>query len=186
MRRSMVGMFLVSVTMSTALAAQSRLSIGLAATLGSGWQIEGGEVGVMKRAHFGPFRAWGGALRLASFIDEGAIIGGGRGIISGLALSARTGELGLAEMGDERNVTTIGLNLSIEASGYLATNSPLPEGGHWAGVALLPGLRFGSPDGTQYQLMVGPALFFDRHQTDLHTFLGIRFEMPLAKHDSRP
>jgi len=179
-------MFFVSVLMSTPLAAQSRLSVGLAATLGSGWQIEGGEVGIVKRAHFGPFQSFGGSLRLASFIDEGAIIGGGRGIISALALSARTGQLSLAEMGDEHNLTVIGLDLSIEASGYLASNSPLPEGGHWVGVALLPGLRFGSPDGTQYHLVVGPALFFDRHQTDLHTFLGIRFEMPLAKHDSRP
>ena len=190
MRRSMVGMFVTVVALSTPLAAQARggggtWSVGLAATLGSGWQIEGADVGVARRIGAGPVRALGVAGRFGSFINEGAIIGGAQGFVAALALSARSGRVDLAQMGPENNPTTFGLDLTVELAGYAGTKSPLPQGGRWAAVSVLPGLRFGNPDGGQWSLVVGPAAFLG-HPTDVHAFLGIRFEAPLARRERHP
>ena len=177
--------------MSTPLAAQSWISLGLAATLGSGWQIEGGDIGVVQRVHFGPFHAVGETLRLGSFVDEGAIIGGGRGFIGGVTFSARTGVLSLAQMGDESNVSTLGLDLTFEAGGFLGSSAPSPQsgwqqGGSWLGFSVLPGLRFGTADGANYGFIIGPTAFVGGGRTQVRTFLGIRFETPLAKRSSHP
>src|SRR5256714_11295388 len=55
------------------------LALGLAYTVGSGWQIEGLDVGYARAVHAGPVAALSLTARLGSFIDEGAIIGGARG-----------------------------------------------------------------------------------------------------------
>ncbi len=189
MRRSMVGMFVTAVALSTPLGAQSKgrgtWSVGLAATLGNGWQIEGAEVGLARRIGAGPVRALGVAARLGSFINEGAIIGGTQGFVAALALSARSGRVDLAQMGPENNPTTFGLDLTTEVAGYVGANSPLPQRGRWGAVSILPGLRFGNPDGGQWSLVVGPTWFLG-HPTDVHGFLGIRFEAPLARRERRP
>jgi hypothetical protein len=184
-RRSMAAMFCAGAILSTPLASQSWLSLGLAATLGGGWQIEGGDIGLTQHTHFGPFRGVGETLRLGSFVDEGQIIGGARGIVGGLAFSARTGMLSIAQMGSETNTSTFGLDFTLEAAGALGSNSPFPQGSAWLSLSALPGLRFGTNDGASYVIVIGPTVFWGRGHTDVHTFLGIRFETPLAKGGTR-
>ena len=186
MRRFMAAMFCSGLCLSTPAAAQSWLNFGLAATLGGGWQFEGGDIGLTQHTKFGPFRAVGETLRLGSFVDEGAIIYGVRGFVGGLAFSARTGMLSIAQMGDETNASTLGFDLTLEAGGTLGSNSPFPEGSAWLGFAALPGLRFGTVDGANYAVVIGPTAFWGRGHVDVHAFLGIRFETPLAKGSGRP
>jgi hypothetical protein len=178
-------MSFVALVLSTPAAAQSAFTLGLAATLGGGWQIEGADVGLVRRIAVGPFQRFTASARLGSFIDEGAIIGGAKGFIGAAVLGLKTAPLSIAELGDDTNPTQIGADLTFEAGGWLGSKSPLPQGGSWASLALLPGLRFGGSGGMQYSLMLGPAVFFGR-STDVHAFLGIRFEAPLARHGSRP
>ena len=185
MRRSMVGMLVVGVALSTPLAAQSILGLGFVATLGSGWQIEGADVGLARHVRFGPFRTIGVGARLAGFVDEGAIFGGTRGFVSGLSLVARTGRSQLAELGDPTNVTTFGIDLTFEATGYLAANSPLSVGSQWVAFTVLPGLRFGNPGGGQFTLMVGPTAFVG-HETNVRALLSLRFDTPLARRGTHP
>lgn len=178
-------MSLATVVLSTPLAAQSAFTLGIAATLGGGWQIEGADVGLVRRVGWGPFRRVSATARLGSFIDEGAIIGGAKGFIGAAVFGLKTAPAMIAELGDETNPTQIGADLTFEAGGWLGSNSPLPQGGSWASLALLPGLRFGGSDGVQYSLMLGPTVFFGR-STDVHGFLGVRFEAPLARHAAHP
>ena len=159
--------------------------LGLAATLGSGWQIEGGEIGV-QRHYGGPIGALSVAARFGSFIDEGAIIGGGRGFIAALVLGARSGSAGLFEVGNEDAPTRVAFDVSVEAAGYLGSRSPLPQGGRWAAASILPGLRFGETGGMQYSIVMGPTVFFGGGEPDVRAFLGIRFEAPLARRERRP
>ena len=185
MRRSMVTMSLVALVLSTPAAAQNALTLGLAATLGGGWQIEGGDIGLVRRISFGPFQRMTATARLGSFIDEGAIIGGAKGFIGAAILGFKTAPMNIADLGEENHPTEIGADLTVEAGGWLGSNSPLPQGAAWGSLALLPGLRFGGSDGMQYSLMLGPAVFFGR-STDVHAFLGIRFEAPLARRTAHP
>ena len=185
MRRSMGGMLVVLAALSTPLAGQTALGVGFAATLGSSWQIEGVDVGFTRPARLGPLRFLGVGARFAGFVDEGAIFGGTRGFISGLTLTARTGRSTLAELGDPTNLTTFGVDLTVEATGYLAANSPLPVGSRWAAVTVLPGLRFGNPGGSQFTLMIGPT-FFLGHASDTRALLALRFDTPLARRGAHP
>ena len=193
-RRSMASMLVAVGCLSTPLAAQDELppsntswGLGLAATMGRGWQIEGGEIGMQRRMG-GPLGAVSVAARFGSFIDEGAFIGGGRGFVAALVLGARTGSVGLFEVGTEDAPTRVAFDLTLETAGYLGANSPLPQGGRWAAVALLPGLRFGQTGGggMQYSLVLGPTVFFGGGDPDVRAFLGIRFEAPLARRERRP
>ncbi|HYR31216.1 MAG TPA: hypothetical protein VEO93_04800 [Gemmatimonadales bacterium] len=181
----MITMSLVAVVLSTPAAAQNALTVGLAATLGSGWQIEGGDIGLVRRIAAGPFRRMSATARFAEFKDQGAIIGGAQGFIGAVTLGLKTAPLTIAELGDEKSPSQIGADLTLEAGGWLGSNSPLPQGGSWASLALLPGLRFGNADGGQFSLMLGPAVFFGR-STDVHAFLGVRFEAPLARRTPPP
>jgi len=52
-------------------------------------------------------------------------------------------------------------------------------------VSVLPGLRFGDGEGARYSLVVGPTVFLGP-VTNVHTFLGLRFELPLAHHSAHP
>ena len=165
--------------------AQSAINVGFAATLGTGWQIESGELGYVRGAHIGPLRTVALGVRLGSFIDEGAILGGARGFVAAGTLSARTGRAIIAEMGNEPAVTQLGVDLTFELSGYLASNSPLPQGGRWTAVAVLPGLRVGSGDGPRYGLVIGPTAFFGT-KTEVRGLLAFRVEAPLARRNPHP
>lgn len=189
MRRSMVGMFVVLAGMSTPLAAQGggAWALGIAATLGGGWQIEGFDIGLSQAVRGGPIRRLGLGGRFGSFIDEGAIIGGTQGFVAAVALSARTAPVRLADIGAENNPTSLGLDLTFEVGGYLGSHSPLAQGGKWVSVAVLPGLRIGSGDGSggRFSILLGPTAFLG-HPTDIHGFLGVRYEMPLARPEPHP
>jgi len=177
-------MLIATAILSTRLVGQA-VSLGFAATAGSGWQIEGIEVAYVRSLHVGPLRSVMLGGRGGSFIDEAAIVGGSRGVIGAAMLGLRTGLARLADVGNETNPAPLGADLSIEVSGYVGSNSPLPQGSPWAAVSLLPGLRFGSGEGVRYSFVVGPTVFFGP-VTTVHTFLGLRFELPLAHHSAHP
>ncbi|HYL21091.1 MAG TPA: hypothetical protein VEU74_04980 [Gemmatimonadales bacterium] len=168
--------------MSTPLASQASnrggggFTGGLAFTVGGGWQIEGLDAGYMRRVQGGPIAAFSLTGRLGSFIDEGAIIGGARGIVVGVTLGAHTRALRLAELGADTSATRVGVDVTVEATGYAGSNSPLPVGSPWGAVSLLPGIRFGE----QFGLLFGPTVFFGT-VTQVRPFLGVRFEAPLAR-----
>src|SRR5437016_5838450 len=89
-RRSIVTMLTAWVGLSTPLAGQNAVTAGLAYTVGSGWQVEGFDVGLARAVHAGPIAALSLTARLGSFINEGAIIGGARGFVFGTSRAART------------------------------------------------------------------------------------------------
>jgi hypothetical protein len=173
--------------LSTTLGAQSSgaIGVGFAATLGPSWQIESGEIGYVRRLTHGPVRALSLGARLGSFTDEGAIIGGNRGFIFAPTVAARSAGLMLAELGDEHNLTRISFDVTFEATGYLTSNSPLPQGSTWGAVAFLPGLRVGSGSGPRYGLVIGPTMFLgSKHE--VRGLLAFRVEAPLAHGEPHP
>jgi hypothetical protein len=91
----------------------------------------------------------------------------------------------LAELGDEQSLTAIGFDVTIEATGYLTSNSPLPQGSRWGAVAFLPGFRVGSGDGVQYGFVIGPTAFFGS-KTEVRGLLAFRVEAPLARRERHP
>jgi hypothetical protein len=175
--------------LSTRLAAQSggAIGVGFAATLGGGWQIESGEIGYVRRSAYGPFRALSLGARVGSYTDEGAIIGGNRGFVFAPTFAARTGRLMLAELGDENNLTQIGFDVTLEGTWYLTTNPPDSLRSTWGAVALLPGLRIGGTDGTQYGIVIGPTMFLGGGaKSEVRGLLAFRVEAPLARREHHP
>lgn len=180
MRRSSVALLTLLTCWSLPLGAQSNVSVGFASTLGGSWQIEAVELGYVHRVGFGPVGGLGASLRAGWFGDQAAIIGGTRGFVGGATLAARSPRLSVAEMGRELNSTHLGLDVTLEVAGYLASNSPLAEGDRWVSVAVLPGLWVGQAGGSQFGVLIGPAWFAgDVRRT--HAFLGVRVELPLAR-----
>lgn len=161
--------------------------VGFLATMGEGWQVEGLDVAYVHRRGSGRglLGAVSAGARLGAFIDQAAIFGGARGFIFAATLGARTGRVKLAELGDEQHVTEVGLDLTLEASGYLAANSPLEQGSRWGAVALLPGVRIGSGDGPRYSILIGPTVFLGT-TSDVRGLLAIRVETPLARREGHP
>ena len=194
MRRSIASMLVVLGALSTPLAAQTApepgggagaIGVGFAATLGSGWQIEGAEIGYVRRATRGLVRALSVGARLGSYVDEAAILGGNRGFVFAPTLAARSGRLMLAELGDENNLTAIGFDVTIEATGYITANPPSPQPATWGAVALLPGLRVGGGNGPQYGFVIGPTWFFGSSSA-VRGLLAFRVEAPLARRERHP
>ena len=133
----------------------------------------------------GPVRHVGLALRIGWFGDQGAIIGGTRGVLGALGLGLRSGRLNLAEVGEDQSPTVIGVDLTLEAAGYVASRSPIPEGRRWLSLAILPGLRVGRLGQAQFALLVGPAWFAgDVRRT--HAFVSARVDIPLARRRGGP
>ena len=185
MRRSIVTMLTTVVGLSTSLAGQNAVTAGLAYTVGSGWQVEGFDVGLARAVHAGPIAALSLTARLGSFINEGAIIGGARGFVFGTSLAARTPTSTIAQLGADTSGGQIGLDFTLEGTGYVGSNSPLPVGSPWGGVSGLLGLRFGDPKGARLGLLIGPTVFLGT-VTDVRAFLGVRFEAPLARREHHP
>jgi hypothetical protein len=172
--------------LSTPLAGQGgALTLGLAFTAGGGWQIQALEVGYARAVHAGPIAAVSLSGRLGEFMNQGAIIGGAQGFLFGTTLAARTPMTIVAELGSDSSTSRLGLDLTLEATGYVAANSPLPVGSPWGAVSLLPALRFGDPEGTRGGLLIGPTVFFGTI-TQVRPFLGLRFELPLARRERHP
>lgn len=172
--------------LSTPLAGQGgALTLGFAGTLGSGWQIEALDVGYAHGVHAGPIAALSLTARLGSFIDEGAIVGGARGFVFGTSLAARTPTKTIAELGADTSASRVGVDFTVEATGYAGSRTPLPVGSPWGAVSFLPGLRFGNPNGARFGLLIGPTVFFG-DVTETRVFLGVRFEAPLARREHQP
>lgn len=195
-RRSMGTMFALLAALATplapdlrapGLAAQWSATVGLAATLGSDWQIEGVDVGAGRVTRAGPVRHASLALRLGTFVTDAVVFGGSRGFAAGLALAGRSGVVPVAEVGTDPDIARVGLDLTVEVTGYVADDSPLVQGAAWAAVAVLPGLRVGNPGTTQFSLMLGPAVFLDRGvRGNVRAFLGLRVDTPLARRERQP
>jgi hypothetical protein len=183
----MIAMLAGLAGLSTPLAAQygsaapaGAWTAGPAFTVGGGWQIEALDVGYARAVGAGPLSVIGLAGRLGSFIDEGAIVGGARGVVFGVTVSGRTPMLHLADLGSDSSASRLGCDLTLEATGYAGSRTPLPEGSPWAAVAALPGLRFGDPEGGQYAVLLGPTVFFGQ-TTEVRALLEVRFESRLAR-----
>jgi len=175
-------MSLALLALSTPLAAQTGgggWAAGLVWTLGGGWQVEGIDVRMLRPAAIGPFEEYSVGARVGSFYDEAQILGSARGVVGALTLAMRTKTVTLGEVGTEVDVSRIGFDVTIELAGYAAARSPIPEGSAWLSGAVLPGVRFGRDGQMSAALVVGPALFVGR-ETNVHGFLSVRVEFPLA------
>ncbi len=178
-------MFTLLAGLSMPAAGQSALSVGYAGTIGGHWQIEAVEVGVTHPLGLGPVRHGGLSLRVGWFGDQGAIIGGTRGFLGALGVGLRSGRVNLAAVGEDASPIVIGVDLTLEAAGYVASRSPLPEGRRWLSLAILPGLRVGQQGRSQFALLVGPAWFAgDARRT--HPFVSARVDIPLARRRTGP
>jgi hypothetical protein len=171
--------------LSTPLAAQAKLTIGFAATLGEGWQIEGADLGVVRALDLGPMRHWLAVARVGSFVDQGSFIGGQRGVLGGLALGLRSGSTTIAEFGNDPDFTRVYFDVTVEVAGYVAANSPLPLGSRWVSAGVLPAIRYGESGMTQFMVLLGPTAFLGR-DGGVRVFLGVRAEVPLARGGRAP
>lgn len=186
MRRFIAPMFTLLTTLSTPLAGQA-MSFGFAGTLGGDWGIEALEFGLVAPVGLGPVRHVSASARAGFFADNRAsIITHQRGFVAALALAARSGTANLFEVGSEGSAPTrIGVDVTVEAAGYIAARSPLPEGKRWLSLAVLPALRIGEAGNTTFGLLLGPAWFFgDKQRT--HAFFGVRVDVPLARDRGGP
>ena len=184
MRRSMLTMLVGLTALSTPLAAQDTeggvLALGLAYTVGSGWQVQGFDVGYGRSMRGGPIAVWSLSGRFGEFIDQRAIIGGSQGFVFGATLAARTHAVTVAEFGSDSAPSRMGLDVTVEATGYAGAHSPLGIGSPWGGISVLPGLRVGN-----FGLVFGPTAFFGT-ATLVRPFLGVRFDVPLARRERHP
>jgi hypothetical protein len=183
-RRFMVPMLILTAALSTSLGAQAA-SLGFAGTLGGGYQVEALDIGYMRDVHVGPMRTATIGLRVGAFIDESAIVGGARGVLGALWLSTRSKLVHIADVGSETNPEPFGWDITIEGGGYASTDPPPTQPSPWGAVSILPGLRMGDGPGAHYSLVVGPTVFIGP-KTNVRGFLGLRFDIPLARHKSHP
>jgi len=174
--------FAVAVCAST-LTAQTRdssshaISFGYFATLGANWQIEAVEIGYVFRRPRG-LAAISLATRWGAFIDQSTYLGGSRGMVFSAALSTRTRMLQVGQIGDEEHSTPIGIDLTIEAAGYVAASSPFWQGSRWGALSVLPSLRIGPG-----ALTVGPTLFLagPKQKPAMRGVLALRGEASLSR-----
>lgn len=173
-------------TLAPRLAAQERgaaWTSGLAATLGTDWQVQGVDLGLVRPIRFGPFRFVSAVARLGTFVDESFLATGGDGFVGGVALATETRLVTILDVGTvPQSPTRLTFSVTLEASGYLATNSPLPQGDSWLGLAVLPTIRVVQTQNIGFGFMVGPVAFIGR-ETDVRALLSIRIELP---HGLRP
>jgi hypothetical protein len=164
------------------LGAQTAFTVGYSGTLGNNWQIESLELGFVGHTGLGPVRYVSTTARIGWFGDQAAIIGGTRGIIGAGAFAVRSGRLSLFEVGQDADPTVIGLDLTLELAGYLASRAPTPP---WharsVSLAALPGLRVGQAGSSQFLVLAGPAWFSGGGVWRSHAFVSARVEVPLAR-----
>ena len=177
--------------LSTTLGAQSRgnrahaIGFGFVATVGDNWQVETAEIGYVHRPRRG-LAAISLAARLGTFINESMMVGGMRGFVTGATLSGRTRMKSIAQLGQDEHGTGIGLDVTLEVTGYRASHSPLPQGTHWMAVSLLPAISIGNGDRPHFALVIGPTAFFSGTKPAMRGLLALRGEAPLARRERRP
>ena len=181
MRRAFVLVLGALIVLSPSLVAQAAFTIGYSGTLGSNWQIEALEAGLIGHTGLGPVRYVSGTVRIGWFGDQGAIIGGTRGFITAGALAVRSGRVPVFTVGEDQNPTIVALDLTLEAAGYLAGHAPSPWVAQSVSLAALPGIRVGQAGGGQFAVLVGPAWFSGGGTWHAHAFVSARYEVPLGE-----
>ena len=200
MRRSMLSMLIVlgAGTLPVALRAQSTappvppkealrphaIGFGFFATLGSNWQLEGMEVGYVRRMQRG-LAAISLSGRIGTFINESVMVGGSQGIGFGATLAGRTRMKSIAQFGEEEHGTAIGLDMTFEVTGYTTGNSPLSRT-KWMAISALPAISLGSGDAPHFGIVIGPTAFLGDGKPVVRGMLGFRGEAPLARRERRP
>ena len=204
MRRSMLSMLalLVAGMLPAALTAQTTavtpneearpvyklrphaIGFGFFATLGSNWQLEGVEVGYVRRMERG-LAAISVSGRIGTFINESAMIGGTQGIAFGGTIAGRTRMKSVAQFGEEEHGSAIGFDMTLEVSGYTSSNSPLSRD-RWMAISLLPAISLGSGDAAHFGIVIGPTAFLGDGKPVVRGLLGFRGEAPLARRERRP
>jgi len=133
------------------------VTAGLAYTVGGGWQVEGLDFGVARAVHAGPIAALSLTRadrrrhrRRRHYRRRAGFIFGtssGRPHADGHDCAARRGT---------RSRGQIGLDFTVETTGYVGSHSPLAVGSPWGAATGLLGLRFGDPNGSRLGLLIGP------------------------------
>jgi hypothetical protein len=160
------------------------IGFGFFATLGSHWQLEGVEVGYVRRLERG-LAAISVSGRIGTFINESVMIGGTQGIGFGGTIAGRTRMKSIAQFGEEDHGTAIGLDLTLEVSGYTASNSPVSRT-RWMAVSLLPAISLGAGDAAHFGIVIGPTAFLGDGKPVVRGMLAFRGEAPLARRERRP
>ncbi len=202
MRRSVISMLIVLAALPAMLAAQSSgapaesdalppfkarphaIGFGFFATLGAYWQMEGVEIGYVRRMQRG-LAALSLSSRVGTFINESSMIGGTQGIAFGATLAARTRMKSFAQVGEEEHGTAIGFDMTFEVTGYTASGSPLPRT-RWLAISVLPALSLGSGDAAHFGIVIGPTAFLGDGKPSVRGMLAFRGEAPLARRERRP
>jgi hypothetical protein len=183
-------MSIASAALSTTLGAQSRnrahaIGLGFFATVGDNWQIETAELGYVHRPKRG-LAAISVAARVGTFINESMMVGGMQGVVVAATVAGRTRMRSIAQFGQDERGTAIGLDVTIELTGYRASRSPLPMGSTWAGIAVLPAISVGSGDSPHFAIVVGPTAFFGAAKPAMRGLVALRAEAPLARRERHP
>jgi len=160
------------------------IGFGFFATLGSNWQLEGVEVGYVRRMERG-LAAISVSGRIGTFINESAMIGGTQGIAFGGTIAGRTRMRSIAQFGEEEHGSAIGFDMTLEVSGYWSSNSPLSRT-QWMAVSLLPAISLGSGDAAHFGIVIGPTAFLGDGKPVVRGMLAFRGEAPLARRERRP
>jgi hypothetical protein len=160
------------------------IGFGFFATLGTRWQLEGVEVGYVRRMQRG-LAAISVSGRIGTFINESAMIGGTQGIGFGATIAGRTRMKSIAQFGEEERGTAIGLDLTLEVTGYTTSNSPLSRT-RWMAITALPAISLGSGDAAHFGIVIGPTAFLGDGKPVVRGMLGFRGEAPLARRERRP
>jgi hypothetical protein len=160
------------------------IGFGFFATLGAYWQMEGVEIAYVRRMQRG-LAALSVSTRVATFINESTMLGGTQGIAFGGTIAARTKMKSFAQFGEEEHGTAIGADMTLEVTGYTASNSPLSRT-QWLAISLLPALSLGSGDSPRFGIVIGPTLFLGDGKPAARGMLAFRGEAPLARRERVP
>jgi hypothetical protein len=76
--------------------------------------------------------------------------------------------------------------MTLEVTGYRASQSPLPQGSRWMAVSVLPAISIGNGDRPHFALVIGPTAFFSGSKPAMRGLLALRAEAPLARRERRP
>jgi len=160
------------------------IGFGFFATLGSKWQLEGVEVGYVRRMERG-LAAISVSGRIGTFINESVMIGGTQGIGFGATIAGRTRMKSIAQFGEEEHGTAIGFDMTLELTGYTTSNSPLSRT-QWMAISALPAISLGTGDAAHFGIVIGPTAFLGDGKPVVRGMLSFRGEAPLARRERRP
>jgi len=160
------------------------IGFGFFATLGSKWQLEGVEVGYVRRMERG-LAAISVSGRIGTFINESVMIGGTQGIGFGATIAGRTRMKSIAQFGEEEHGTAIGFDMTLELTGYTTSNSPLSRT-QWMAISALPAISLGTGDAAHFGIVIGPTAFLGDGKPVVRGMLSFRAEAPLARRERRP